>query len=279
MPGDLYCFNQGQGACLTDGKCEGGDFKRDTSGVVQISGNRFLDTVNLFATRDHFRAPVADLAQLQRVLRQTTASGNLNSLLIAQGAQGLDATQITYAGQSLGGIVGTMFTSSSPYLKRSLLNVPGGDLAQILLTAPAFSDVRSSFLGTLALGGINIGTPAFDEFIGMAKWILGPSDPQNAAYWMLNRSSAPSTRKVLIQYIVGDAVMPNPTTDLLIAGANRGSAASPEGKWCSVYQFNPSTTALPAANRHGFLLNFTDPATTATAQLQAAQFISAGVTP
>jgi hypothetical protein len=159
-------------------------------------------------------------------------------------------------------------------VKRSLLNVPGGDLAQILLTAPAFSSVRDSFLAGLAAQGITLGTPAFDEFIGMASWILGPSDPQNAGYWMLNRQSSPVSRKVLIQWIVGDAVMPNPTTAELIAAANRAT-----GRQCSVYQFNPSMTALGPADRHGFLLNFKDPTTTGTAQLQAVQFISAGITP
>jgi hypothetical protein len=90
----------------------------------------------------------------------------------------------------------------------------------------------------------------------------------------------PADRKAFVQYIEGDAVVPNISTDRLLAGANR-----PGDALCSKYEFtNLSETDVPIASRHGFLLappaaNATALQLTGTAQTQAATFFAAGVTP
>jgi hypothetical protein len=286
VPGNVYCANipqslgGPQGRCMPDEFCEGGDFARNAFGVPLISGWNFLDPSNLFATRDRLRAPVADLAQLARVVAVPEGTaGSLNALVAAQGGAPLDAAQLRYAGQSLGGIIGTLYTAASggpaaPAVEYSLLNVPGADLAGILLSAPAFQPVREAFIAALAAQGILQGTPEFDSFIHIARWILDPSDPQSAAYAMLNSARAPASRAVLVQYITQDQVIPQWTTERLIRAANRG-----HGERVAVSLFDPPVADLPLQHRHSFLNNPVHPATTLAAQQEAAALLANGTVP
>jgi pimeloyl-ACP methyl ester carboxylesterase len=272
---DDTCLALGQGFCHTDGKCEGGSFALGTGGVPAISGWNFLNLTNLFATRDSFRQQVIDLTQLTRVIAAPAGTGSLNDLLSAVSpARTLDPTRINYAGQSLGGILGTLYTSVAPDVHNVVLNVPGADPGNILLTSqdPQLGAARAAFIATLAGQGITQGSIAFDTFIGIAKWILDPADPQNMAFSVLHGANVPVDRKALVQYITQDQVIPNPTTVELLNAGNRMGVSGP----FDICLFNPSTTALPLASRHGFLLNFFDQPTTVTAQNQLASYIVSG---
>jgi len=281
IPPDLYCSDPArrQGVCLADKKCEGGDFRRgiDLTPPVNdptplISGWNILNLTNLFATRDNFRQQVVDLSQLTRVLSGTGA-GNFNAqLALAASGKTVDLLKINYAGQSLGGILGTLYTSVASNVHNVVLNVPGADPGNILLTSPAFAPQRSAFLATLVGQGINQGSIAFDTFIGIAKWILDPADPQNMAYSVLHGAGLPNDRKALVQYITQDQVVPNPTTVELLNAGNRMGVSGP----FDVCLFNPLVTDLPLASRHGFLLNFIDVPATAAAQSQLANYVATG---
>ncbi|MFL5321803.1 MAG: hypothetical protein ACJ790_19225, partial [Myxococcaceae bacterium] len=291
---DVVCNAASKGRCLSDGFCEDADFSRDpatgapavqnptTGAYSTISGWNIINTTNLFATRDNFRQQVIDLAQFARVIA-ATGTGSLNATLTGapnSAPASLDATKLNYAGISLGGILGTLYVAAAPEIHRAVLNVAGGDPTNILLTSPAFAAQRAGFLATLAGQGINVGTPAFDQFVYFAHTILDPADPQNAGYDLENAANVPSDRETLIQYISGDAVVPNTSTATLIAAATRAEAA----KRSSVYQFNFTTTEVPVPSRHGFLLNFVNPTNlnpspTLQAQTQLVTFLKTGVQP
>ncbi|GMU02290.1 hypothetical protein KH5H1_64100 [Corallococcus caeni] len=249
VPADVYCssvVSPSQGRCVAaTNRCEGGDFTRNSSGVPAISGWNFLNLTNLFTTRDNFRHHVVDFSQLLRVLGST----ELNA------AVKLNAAQVDYLGQSLGGIMGTMSTAVSPRVRRSVLNVAGGNLAGVLLTAPAFAAQRTAFLGSLASAGVNPGTPAFDTFISLAGTILDPADARNYAYLLDNAAVAgtdPNVHRTFVQYIEGDQVIPNANTLALINAANRTGAP----RTVASYMFPESVIgAIPAAGRHAFLNN------------------------
>jgi pimeloyl-ACP methyl ester carboxylesterase len=271
VPGDVYCSGRSpsQGFCLNETGvlvCEGGDFFRDSSNSPVISGWNLLNLTNFFATRDNFRQQVIDLAQLTRVIQ----APGFNSLLTPPAR--IDRNNVNYIGQSLGGILGTLYTSVAPEIHRVVLNVPGASLPRILLTSPAFAPVRAQFLATLAAQNPPIlpGSPAFDTFVGVAQWVLDPADPQNQALSLLNGTMLPTDRKVLIQSITGDQVIPNPTTDILIASVNRTTVpASPQADTC---RFNPPGCAPD--DRHGFLLNSRPGCDTPAAQTQAINYVN-----
>ncbi|RKG77319.1 hypothetical protein [Corallococcus terminator] len=248
-PADLFCSAQGQGRCSADKKCEGGSFLLNPqTNAPAISGWNILNPGNLFATRDNFRHSVVDFAQFQRVL----SSPELSAGLVQFGGGKLDATNVDYVGQSLGGILGTLISGTSPRVHRTVLNTAGGNLVGVLLSSPAFTSVRTAFLAQLATAGITPGIPAFDTFMSLAGTILDPADPRNYAYGLENTAAAGTdvnVHRAFIQYIAGDGVIPNPTTLALIAAANRTAAP----RTVASYQFTYSTDDLAADLRHGFL--------------------------
>ncbi|MDY7230067.1 hypothetical protein [Hyalangium rubrum] len=274
IPGDVYCGQQGQGRCMADAKCEGGSFKLNPdTNAPYISGWNLLNLTNLFATRDNFRQHTIDHAQLTRVL----AGSGIDAALADKSAGPIDGDKINYLGQSLGSIVGPLFTSVSPSVKNAVFNVPGGDLTGVLMTSGAFATQRNGFLAALAANRINVGTPEFDQFLGLAKMILDPADPLNYAYQVEN-GTVPASRQALFHYITDDEVLPNTGTQLLIRAANERAA---DKKDVSVLQVSSATppVEMGKVNRHGFLLNFVDPAVTAEAQTKAITFLSTGALP
>lgn len=273
VPGDLFCStttSPSQGRCAADNLCEGGDFRRNAQGIPLISGWNFLNLGNLFTTRDNFRHHVLDFSQFLRVL----GSQELSAALTAQGGGNLNATQVDYLGQSLGGLLGTLSSGVSPRVNRTVLNVAGGNLTSVLLTSPAFQAQRDGFLGQLATAGITPGIPAFDTFIGLANTILDPADPRNYAYLLENNPAAgtdPNVHRAFIQYIEGDQVIPNANTEALIASANRAKAP----RTAATYMFKLDT--LPASARHAFLNNPAIPETVRNAaQDQLIGFLKTG---
>ncbi|MCY1018877.1 hypothetical protein [Pyxidicoccus sp. MSG2] len=288
LHGDLVCASQRQGRCVatsaTTGKCEGGDFLRASNdnarAVPVINAWNFLNLTNLFATRDNFRHAVVDAAQLTRVL----ATDSINARLSAVGAGTLNAAQMHYVGQSLGSLQGALTNSVNDKFRRVALNTAGGGLTDVLLTAtnPTFVAYRTGFNNLLASANRPVGTPAYDEFITLARTILDPADPRNYGYFLENGQAA--NRDAFIQYIKGDDVITNPVTDYLLGAANRGGERAVQS-----YQFD--VQPLPANVKHGFFTIF-DPTLDATdptaqflksvrdsAQQQVADFLKTGVAP
>lgn len=302
IEGDVACTTQGQGLCATDSKCQGAgaDFLRDAQQRPVISGWNDISLTNFFATRDNFRQAVIDFSQLVRVLKGTAATSFATQLGAANGDPiTYSTTNFNYVGQSLGGILGSLFNAVSPDTTNVVLNVTGGTLPQIILTAPSFEAQRTALLAGLASQGLQPGTPGFDQFIGIAQWILDPADPVNVGYRLTHPTevaggaTAPNAnRKAFVQFIEGDQTIPNPTTFAFLMGANRNFVATPPNFGCTAplfcYEFTQAgdnfddATATPAT-RHGFLLNpptgSQGVALTTKAQTQAATFIATGNLP
>src|SRR5690606_9669166 len=123
--GQAACAAAGQGRCVVaDSKCEGGDFARLPSGKPAISGWNTFSLTNFLATRDNFRQQVVDLAQLMRVIKSPDATGLAGQAATAAGAPlTFDLGKIGYVGQSLGGILGTLYNAVSPDTTNVVLNV------------------------------------------------------------------------------------------------------------------------------------------------------------
>lgn len=301
--GDGACAAAGQGRCAADRMCQGAnaDLRRDAAGVPAISGWNIFSLTNFFATRDNFRQQVIDLSQLVAVLKSGDTKNLVNQISVANnGAIGLDTTKLGYVGQGLGGILGTLFNSVSPDTSNVALNVPGGALVTIILNAPSFAAQKQALLGALAEQGIVPGTPAFDQFVGTAQWVLDPADPANMGYRLTHpadrgggRLAPPPERRAFIQFIEDDETVPNVSTLALLAGANRMLSLSPPTFGCVAplfcYQFTEKgdafdATVAPKSRRHGFLLS--PPSETAAglalttkAQGQVAAFLVTGVRP
>jgi hypothetical protein len=162
------------------------------------------------------------------------------------GTPDLDPARIYYAGQSFGGIYGTMFLAIEPDVHVGVPNVPGGPAIEIIRLSPAFRD--GLFAPAAALRGLinnpsgatpgaqlieNLplrdepplvntvaGAMALQLFIDRSHWAAQVGDPVSFAPHV-RKSPLPgvAAKRVIIQFAKGDQVVPNPTqTALLRAG-------------------------------------------------------------
>ncbi|HET9037560.1 MAG TPA: hypothetical protein VFN45_15220, partial [Myxococcaceae bacterium] len=231
---------------------------------IPIAGWKFINLQNFFATRDNLRQQVISCAQLARVA-SSTANGNLGQ---QAGDIVLDGTKINYAGQSLGGILGTLYSAVAPEVKNSALNVPGGGLLTLILTSPSFVTLKNAFQAGLAAEGVPTNSPLYDTFLGIVQWIIDPGDPLNAGPYLVKDTglagplaNGGSSRRGFIQWIAQDQTVPNPTTvdliqsvvgDPTVTGVllEPGDPGGVDRFWAKRFD----SLANPADN-HGFLLN------------------------
>jgi dienelactone hydrolase len=172
---------------------------------------------NLSATRDGIRQTVIDNLRLIAALKacSTTACGTLK----------VDPAKVLYLGQSLGGIVGSITAAVSPDLKATVLNVPGVGWVDILENTGTLR-LQCPLVDGLIDAGILMGEKSnlavmpptglctteawkmqigYRQFSAIGRWVLDPADPAN-----FTRKLAP--RRLLLQEVVGDTVVPNLAT-------------------------------------------------------------------
>ncbi|MFL5319596.1 MAG: hypothetical protein ACJ790_08050, partial [Myxococcaceae bacterium] len=259
--------------CSADHRCPGGYANLDQTGNPALSGNGFVSATNPFATRDHFRQQVIDLAQLIRSLQDTTAGIGAVDVDDPNTTGVIEHLEVAnplprYIGQSLGGIIGTLATAAIPEITSSTLNVPGADPVGITLTSPAFSSNKQQLDTYLAGRGIATNSQAYDQFMDTARWILDPADPQNFGRHLIAeplkdvRTNQPGPAKhVFVSWIFGDQVVPNPTTQLLLRSIDTGNLSS----YFSQKQYQ--------GGDHSFLLNIQNAISAKTAQNDAVNWV------
>ncbi len=174
-------------------------------GVVDASGTHFINLSSLLTSRDNIRQAAADLLVLARAIP-------------GMGVQGVnfDGTRIGFVGQSLGGIIGTVFMSVQPDVQTALLNVPGGGIARMLEASPTFGPrIRA---GLAASAGLQPNTPDYDSFFGAAQTAIDSADPVNFAN-SANTSLLPTKRLLLQEVVGGGSVLPDQVIPNSVAGA------------------------------------------------------------
>jgi alpha-beta hydrolase superfamily lysophospholipase len=256
---------------------------------------------DLAGTRDNIRQTVLDLEGLVAALK---ACGTTNC-----GALKVDSAHLSYMGISLGGIVGSTAVASVPDFKSAVLNVPGVGLIDILENTASLT-IRCSLVDALISVGVVTGTPfnpstmtgtcttdawkaqpGYQQFSVIGRWVLDPGDGAN-----FTRKLA--TRKILLQEVVNDQVVPNIATEREAALLGLMGAAATADKYDpgSANGTLPSAaiTTAPTANKfvryptlpmngafpgnafsHSSLL---DPGTTAASQLATARVQTDAIT-
>lgn len=211
-PGEFICPQacQSGSTCTEDGRCvdnngEGNYLSQwPVLPMYQASGAAFIEIDNLHGTTHHFYQAIADLNTLVRSLHE----GDWRAAI------GHDiAPELGYIGQSLGGIIGSVFTSTQPLINRSVLNVPGGNLIPLFQNSPWFGQHFQKFIDD---HGFVPGTQEFDQAMLIAHWLVDPVDPQSFARYLLKENfdtgEAMPDRKVIIQMATLDTIIPNDNT-------------------------------------------------------------------
>jgi pimeloyl-ACP methyl ester carboxylesterase len=245
------------------------------------SGAQFTNLGYLLNTRDNNRQAVMDLLNLNASLKGLDAE-----FVQAMGAK-LNLGNVNVVGHSLGGILGTVFTtvnqiaiandaklglSSNLNPVRSLVaSVAGTQVAQILANSATFSPVINA---GLSKAGVKVGTSSYEKFMYAAQSAVDSVDSVNFAQ-LLATLKIP----VLLQQIKNDLVIPNSVDGAPLAGTEAfarllGTTQLGLGET----QLGLGYVKLNAGNHGSILLpDTTAPQVTAEMQTQVVSFVlSAG---
>ena len=203
----------------------------------------------LVASRDGLRQTVIDYMQL---VRQIEAGVDVDG----DGSMDLDANRIYYAGQSFGGIYGTILLGSEPSIKAGVPNVPGGSITEIARISPAFRGLtglallqRQPMLLNLAPTptlpvpfNFNENMPLRDQpavvntvpgamdiqtYIDRAQWATQAGNPVSyAAYIRKQPLPGHVAKPVIVQFAQGDLTVPNPTTTAILRAGGLADRAT-----------------------------------------------------
>jgi hypothetical protein len=185
------------------------------------SGVHFTNLGYLLNTRDNNRQAVMDLLNLNASLKNINSS----DLMVAEGMQ-LNLANVNVVGISLGGILGSVFTTVNQVaiaseakvgltsnlnpIKSIVASTAGSQVSQVLVNSASFGPVINA---GLQKAGVNVGTSNYEKFMYAAQSAVDVADPVNFAP-LLATLNVP----VLLQQVKDDAVIPNRADSAPLAG-------------------------------------------------------------
>jgi len=279
----------------------GRGFDQDGNGTIDSTeGVSAIGALSAISSRDGLRQTVIDIMQL---VRQVEAGVDVDG----DGSVDLDAQRIYYAGQSFGGIYGTILLGSEPSIQAGVPNVGGGSIAEVarlggfrFLTAIALGTRVPQLLNLPPLPGVpppynlafneNIplrdlppvvntvpGALAIAQVLDRWEWVQQSGNPVSYAAAIRKQPPAGFAAKpVIFQFAKGDQTVPNPTTSAILRAGDLADRAT-YFRNDLAYALNPAV----GKNPHVFLTNIGNPAAAGYAigaqQQIAAFFASLGV--
>jgi hypothetical protein len=218
----------------------GRGFDQDGDGSIgNTEGVNAAAPQTIVSSRDGLRQTVVDLMQL---VRQVEAGMDVDG----DGQRDLDASRIYYAGQSFGGIYGTMLLGVERGIKAGVPNVPGGSIVEIARLSPAFRGLTGLSLATRQPVLLNLppsdalpvpfnfnenlplrdqpplvntvpGAMAIAELLDRNQWVQQSGNPVSYAHLIrLDPPPGHAAKPVILQFAKGDLTVPNPTTSALV---------------------------------------------------------------
>ena len=162
-------------------------------GTADASGTHFVNLSSLITSRDNLRQAESDLIHLVKSLNVLNFDGDA-------GTDEIDETQLRFAGQSLGAIVGTTMLGVNTDVGAASLHVPGGGLGKLLDASASFGP---RIAAGLAASFVFEGTDTYETFVRFAQHLVDPGDPINYA------AAANDNHAIHLVEVIGDAVVPN----------------------------------------------------------------------
>ncbi|MGB9121613.1 MAG: hypothetical protein WCE73_13400 [Candidatus Angelobacter sp.] len=197
------------------------------------SSTFFASAQGTIGSRDALQQTVANLMELVRAIQ-----GGVD--VNGDGLQSLDPNRIYYAGQSFGGIYGTIFMGIEPDVRAGVPNVPGGPIIDIVRLSPSFQLLLTQSLAVRVPALLNAGPPIFfndnsplrdlppvtnnvpgavaiQTVEDTSRWLGQAGDPVAwAPFIRKNPLPGDLAKSVIVQFARGDMTVPNPTATALI---------------------------------------------------------------
>jgi hypothetical protein len=258
----------------------GRGFDQDGNGTIDSTeGVNAAAPRTIVSSRDGLRQTVVDLMQL---VRQVQIGIDIDGDNTAD----LDAQRIYYAGQSFGGIYGTIFIGVEPALKAGVPNVAGGSITEVarlggfrFLTALALAQRVPQLLNLPPTPSVPVpfnlnfneniplrdqppvvntvsGAWAIDEVLEHNEWVQQAGNPVSYARY-IRKQPLPGNgpKPVILQFAKGDMTVPNPTTSAILRAGDLADRAT-FFRNDLAYGLNPAI----GKNPHTFLTNIGNPA-------------------
>jgi hypothetical protein len=192
-----------------------------------------LSPQGTIGSRDALQQTVANLMELVRAIQ-----GGIDA--DGDGLPDLDANRIYYAGQSFGGIYGTILMGIEPDIRAGVPNVPGGPIIDIVRLSPSFQLLLTQALAVRTPVLLNAGPPLFfndnsplrnlppvinnvpgavaiQTVEDTSRWLGQAGDPVAwAPFIRKNPLPGDLAKSVIVQFARGDMTVPNPTATALI---------------------------------------------------------------
>jgi hypothetical protein len=180
-------------------------------GVIDGSGQNFVNLSSLLTTRDNLRQGAVDLLTLTRALANLEVTGDTTP--------DADLTRIHFVGHSLGSIVGGVYATVGANARTASLLMTGGGVAQTIIDSPTFGPRIDA---ALTAQGLLPNTTLRNQFLRDAQTAVDAGDPLNYINALLQ------AKPVHIIQVIGspptwlpDQVVPNSSTQRMItAGGN-----------------------------------------------------------
>lgn len=280
----------------------GRGYDQDGNGTIDSTeGVNAIAPQDIISSRDGLRQTVVDLMQLVREIQ-------VGVDVDGDGHVDLDRGNIYYAGQSFGGIYGTIFLGVEGSVKAGVPNVAGGSITEVarlgafrVLTAIALVTRQPQLINLPPTASLpfpynlnydeNIPLrnlpPRVDTVPGAAaiqlvfdrnEWVQQSGNPVSYAAAIRKaplRGNAP--KPVIVQFAKGDGTVPNPTATAIVRA---GDLADRTTYFRNDLAYAATGGAIPK-NPHTFLTNIGIPAAApfaVAAQIQIATFFASGGT-
>lgn len=217
---------------------------QDGNGIIDsIEGLNAAPPRTIIFFRDGLRQTVIDIMQL---VRQIEAGMDADG----DGVPDLNPQRIYYAGQSLGGIYGTILLGVESSIKAGVANVAGGSIAEVARLG-SFRPLAGTYLATRTPTLINVQDPggiafnenmplrnvpavinavpgamAIQQALDRLEWVQQSGNPVAYASFIRKQPLPGSAAKpVLFQFGRGDKTVPNPTTTAVLRAGNLADVA------------------------------------------------------
>ena len=276
----------------------GRGFDQDGDGAIgSTEGVGAIGAQTIVSSRDGLRQTVVDLMQL---VRQIQAGIDVEG----DGSVDLDRNRIYYAGQSFGGIYGTILLGVEGGIKAGVPNVPGGSITEVarlgvfrFLTAAALATRQPQLLNLPPTPNVPLpfnlnfnenmplrnlpplvnnvpGSVAIQQVLEYNEWVQQTGNPVSYAPYIRKQPLRGNAAKpVIVQFAKGDGTVPNPTSTAILRA---GDLADRAMYFRNDLAFAASGGTIPK-NPHTFLTNIGSAASAplaVAAQLQIAAFFA-----
>ena len=175
-----------------------------SDGVIDASGTHMINLTSPRTGRDNLRQGEADLITLTKSVQSLAVAPGTP---LPAGPVGVNPTRVSYVGQSLGAIVGGGFVHFAADLATVTLESPGGVITKLLLDSATFGPRISGGVAASAVRD----SYSYNLFFRDFQAVIDSGDPIN------HIKDAAAMHPVHMIKIVNDAVVPNNSTDRLIA--------------------------------------------------------------